>query len=57
MSTEKLIAGIDEVGRGCLAGPVVVACVIMPYEYDEQYQSDIKKIKDLRCYKCKFSQT
>lgn len=28
----KTIAGIDEVGRGCLAGPVVVACVIMKYE-------------------------
>lgn len=27
----KLIAGMDEVGRGPLAGPVVVACVIMPY--------------------------
>lgn len=25
-----LIAGIDEVGRGCLAGPVVAAAVIMP---------------------------
>jgi ribonuclease HII len=28
----KLIAGIDEVGRGCLAGPVVAAAVIMPSE-------------------------
>jgi ribonuclease HII len=26
-----LIAGIDEVGRGCLAGPVVASAVIMPY--------------------------
>ena len=24
------IAGVDEVGRGCLAGPVVAACVILP---------------------------
>lgn len=28
----KYIAGIDEVGRGPLAGPVVTACVIMPYD-------------------------
>ncbi len=28
----SLIAGIDEVGRGCLAGPVVAAAVIMPCE-------------------------
>lgn len=30
----KYIAGIDEVGRGPLAGPVVTACVIMPYSQD-----------------------
>lgn len=29
-----LIAGIDEAGRGPLAGPVVCACVIMPLEDD-----------------------
>ena len=28
----NLLAGIDEVGRGPLAGPVVTACVIMPYD-------------------------
>ena len=28
----KYVAGIDEVGRGPLAGPVVTACVIMPYD-------------------------
>ncbi len=27
---QKLIAGIDEAGRGCLAGPVVAAAVILP---------------------------
>lgn len=28
----RLIAGVDEVGRGCLAGPVVAACVRLDYE-------------------------
>lgn len=26
-----LVAGVDEAGRGCLAGPVVAACVMLPY--------------------------
>lgn len=26
----RLLAGVDEVGRGCLAGPVVVAAVVLP---------------------------
>ena len=29
---KKYLAGIDEVGRGPLAGPVVCAAVIMPYD-------------------------
>src|SRR5262249_21225113 len=28
--TGQLVAGVDEVGRGCLAGPVVAAAVILP---------------------------
>ena len=35
----SIVAGIDEVGRGCLAGPVVVACVILPNEIDEEYEN------------------
>ncbi len=31
----KIVAGIDEAGRGPLAGPVVCACVIMPLEEDK----------------------
>lgn len=29
----RLIAGVDEVGRGCLAGPVVAAAVILPLDF------------------------
>ena len=29
----KLIAGVDEVGRGPLVGPVVCACVILKEDY------------------------
>lgn len=34
-SGKKLIAGVDEAGRGPLAGPVCVAAVIMPFEQDK----------------------
>lgn len=37
----KLIAGIDEAGRGPLAGPVVAACVII----DENFQLDCDTLK------------
>lgn len=42
----KVIAGIDEAGRGPLAGPVVCAAVIMPLEEDKINQdiNDSKKI-------------
>lgn len=47
----NLIAGLDEVGRGPLAGPVVTACVIMPYDemidgvYDSKRVSAKKREK------------
>ncbi|WP_029513149.1 ribonuclease HII [Mycoplasmopsis primatum] len=40
----KLIAGLDEAGRGCCAGPLVVACVIMPKDYHNDLINDSKKI-------------
>ena len=42
----KLIAGMDEAGRGPLAGPVVCACVIMPLDEDKIIEgiNDSKKL-------------
>ena len=40
----KLIAGVDEVGRGPLAGPVCCACVIMPLDDIIEGVDDSKKL-------------
>lgn len=39
-----LIAGIDEAGRGPLAGPVVAAAVILPPDYDDSRITDSKAL-------------
>lgn len=43
-SDNEVICGIDEVGRGPLAGPVVAAAVILPKECDILYLNDSKQI-------------
>jgi ribonuclease HII len=40
------ICGVDEVGRGPLAGPVVAAAVILPKECDILYINDSKKLSE-----------
>jgi ribonuclease HII len=42
----KSIAGVDEVGRGPLAGPVVVSAVILPKDFKVPGINDSKKIKE-----------
>ncbi|HOO11021.1 MAG TPA: ribonuclease HII, partial [Cyclobacteriaceae bacterium] len=37
-------AGCDEVGRGCLAGPVVAAAVILPKNYTHGSLNDSKQL-------------
>lgn len=37
-------AGCDEVGRGCLAGPVVAAAVILPKGYQHELLNDSKQL-------------
>ena len=43
-----VLAGMDEVGRGPLAGPVVVGCVVMPPEPLLPYINDSKKVSEKR---------
>ena len=44
MKHNIIIAGVDEVGRGCLAGPVVSAAVILNKNIDLKLLRDSKKI-------------
>ena len=42
----KYIAGIDEVGRGPLVGPVVTAAVILPKDFYDERINDSKKLTE-----------
>jgi len=41
------VAGTDEAGRGCLAGPVTAAAVILPKKFKNKLLNDSKQIKEL----------
>lgn len=42
------IIGVDEVGRGCIAGPLVVASVIFPKNYSNNQINDSKKLTKIK---------
>lgn len=44
-TSDLIEAGCDEVGRGCLAGPVVAAAVILPKKYRHKLLRDSKQLK------------
>ena len=44
--TNKLEAGCDEAGRGCLCGPVFAAAVILPQDFKNSILNDSKKLSD-----------
>jgi len=43
-TTDLIEAGLDEAGRGCLAGPVMAAAVILPKDYRHAYLNDSKQL-------------
>lgn len=47
-ASRGLIAGIDEAGRGPLAGPVAAGAVILPPDVDLMYLNDSKKVTEKR---------
>lgn len=46
--SEYPIAALDEAGRGCLAGPVVAAAVILPKDFNNPLIKDSKKLSEKR---------
>ena len=42
----KTEAGIDEAGRGCYAGPVFAAAVILPKDFHHPLLNDSKKLSE-----------
>jgi len=48
---ELIEAGCDEAGRGCLAGPVFAAAVILPDDFDHHLLNDSKQLTEQVRYK------
>jgi len=46
----KIEAGCDEAGRGCLAGSVYAAAVILPQDYQNELLNDSKQLSEKRRY-------
>ena len=46
LDINNIEVGIDEAGRGCLAGPVVSAAVILPKDFDYPIVRDSKKLSE-----------
>lgn len=46
LNESSIEAGCDEAGRGCLAGPVFAAAVIMPKDFNHPLLNDSKKLSE-----------
>ena len=51
LKEDRLEAGCDEAGRGCLAGPVFAAAVILPKNFFHPMLDDSKKLNEKKRYK------
>ncbi|HKK73764.1 MAG TPA: ribonuclease HII [Saprospiraceae bacterium] len=49
-TTDKIEAGCDEAGRGCLAGPVFAAAVILPKDFSHPLLNDSKQLSEKKRY-------
>lgn len=48
LEPNRIEAGCDEAGRGCLAGPVFAAAVILPEGFDHPMLDDSKKLTEVK---------
>lgn len=51
MESGRIEAGCDEAGRGCLAGAVFAAAVILPPDYHHELLNDSKQLSEKQRYK------
>lgn len=50
LTPNTIEAGCDEAGRGCLAGPVFAAAVILPTDFQNELLNDSKQLSDKQRY-------
>jgi len=50
LEANRVEAGCDEAGRGCLAGPVFAAAVILPDNFSNEMLNDSKKLSEKKRY-------
>ena len=53
LTNKKFECGTDEAGRGCLAGPVTAAAVILPKKFENQTINDSKIVSKSKRIKLK----
>ena len=51
LNPDVVEAGLDEAGRGCLAGAVFAAAVILPKDYRNEQLNDSKKLSEKARYR------